>query len=250
MSSFPFSTKHISFTQNTSNAQKSITNQQQQQQSSPRHSTQPHEQRRESLVKPTWQNVCPGEVPFDTLEKLNALNNGEQDSILLQQQVKLNMTTNSWQYCCWITEREIKSNEKIKFVLHRNFGSKHKINNTFIVHKYNRTSNRPQRHNNHQVFHTSTMALAMARILITWQLQLEVVATAAISIYRALANSDDKLNYSTYLERCSIFILMASYQSQCFYYDGHLLNVKIQRMNTIWEDDRNLLCKELKSFAT
>ncbi|XP_037044812.1 ras-related protein Rab-37 isoform X4 [Bradysia coprophila] len=29
--------------------------------------------RRESLVKPTWHNVCPGQVPPDTLEKLNLL---------------------------------------------------------------------------------------------------------------------------------------------------------------------------------
>lgn len=29
--------------------------------------------RRESLVKPTWHNVCPGQVPADTLEKLNQL---------------------------------------------------------------------------------------------------------------------------------------------------------------------------------
>lgn len=29
--------------------------------------------RRESLVKPTWHNVCPGQVPPDTLEKLNQL---------------------------------------------------------------------------------------------------------------------------------------------------------------------------------
>lgn len=48
---------------------------------------QPQKFRRESLVKPTWQNVCPGEVPFDTLEKLNKLCEGEQQSILMQQQV-------------------------------------------------------------------------------------------------------------------------------------------------------------------
>lgn len=75
------------------NAQKSSSSplnrqNQQQQQYSPQHSPQPQEhQRRESLVKPTWQNVCPGEVPFDTLEKLSSLSNGEQHSILLQQQV-------------------------------------------------------------------------------------------------------------------------------------------------------------------
>lgn len=38
-------------------------------------------QRRESIVKPTWQNVCPGEVPYDTLEKLNQLSNGQQQQV-------------------------------------------------------------------------------------------------------------------------------------------------------------------------
>lgn len=33
-------------------------------------------QRRESLVKPTWHNVCPGQVPAETLEKLNKMGNG------------------------------------------------------------------------------------------------------------------------------------------------------------------------------
>lgn len=37
--------------------------------------------RRESLVKPTWHNVCPGEVPADTLEKLNKLTNGERHQL-------------------------------------------------------------------------------------------------------------------------------------------------------------------------
>lgn len=37
--------------------------------------------RRESLVKPTWHNVCPGEVPADTLEKLNKLSNGERHQL-------------------------------------------------------------------------------------------------------------------------------------------------------------------------
>lgn len=46
--------------------------QQQQQQSTP------PLQRRESLVKPTWHNVCPGQVPHDTLEKLNKLSSNEQ----------------------------------------------------------------------------------------------------------------------------------------------------------------------------
>lgn len=47
----------------------------------------PTQERRESLVKPTWQNVCPGEVPLETLEKLDRLCNGEQICILSQQQV-------------------------------------------------------------------------------------------------------------------------------------------------------------------
>ena len=33
-------------------------------------------QRRESLVKPTWHNVCPGQMSTDTLDKLNKLTNG------------------------------------------------------------------------------------------------------------------------------------------------------------------------------
>lgn len=37
-------------------------------------SEQPY-QRRESLVKPTWQNICPGQVPADTLEKLKKMGN-------------------------------------------------------------------------------------------------------------------------------------------------------------------------------
>lgn len=41
--------------------------------------------RRESLVKPTWQNVCPGEVPHQTLDRLNQLSNGEQVTILFNQ---------------------------------------------------------------------------------------------------------------------------------------------------------------------
>lgn len=41
----------------------------------------PAMQRRESLVKPTWHNVCPGEVPADTLEKLNKLTNGERHQL-------------------------------------------------------------------------------------------------------------------------------------------------------------------------
>lgn len=41
----------------------------------------PTMKRRESLVKPTWHNVCPGEVPADTLEKLNKLTNGERHQL-------------------------------------------------------------------------------------------------------------------------------------------------------------------------
>lgn len=33
-------------------------------------------QRRESLVKPTWHNVCPGQVSAETLDKLNKMGNG------------------------------------------------------------------------------------------------------------------------------------------------------------------------------
>lgn len=68
------------------------------QQNSPSLSPQP--QRRESLVKPTWQNVVPGEVPFETLEKLNELSNGEQNSILQQQQVKLKLMLPKCPYLC------------------------------------------------------------------------------------------------------------------------------------------------------
>lgn len=87
MSSFSFSTNHNNFNQSSHNAQKMLPNRQQP--CSPHHSPKPQEQRRESLVKPTWQNVCPGEVPFDTLEQLNKLSNGGQQSILLQQQVRI-----------------------------------------------------------------------------------------------------------------------------------------------------------------
>lgn len=43
------------------------------------HRTDASLQRRESLVKPTWHNVCPGQVPADTLEKLNKMSNGTHD---------------------------------------------------------------------------------------------------------------------------------------------------------------------------
>ncbi|CAD7081909.1 unnamed protein product [Hermetia illucens] len=33
-------------------------------------------QRRESLVKPTWQNVCPGQVSPKTLERVNGIEEG------------------------------------------------------------------------------------------------------------------------------------------------------------------------------
>lgn len=36
-------------------------------------------QRRESLVKPTWHNVAPGQVPADTLDKLKKMNNGAHE---------------------------------------------------------------------------------------------------------------------------------------------------------------------------
>lgn len=35
-------------------------------------------QRRESLVKPTWHNVAPGQVPADTLDKLKKMNNAHE----------------------------------------------------------------------------------------------------------------------------------------------------------------------------
>lgn len=38
-------------------------------------------QRRESLVKPTWQNVCPGEISPSTLEKVNGIENKIQDIV-------------------------------------------------------------------------------------------------------------------------------------------------------------------------
>lgn len=41
--------------------------------------------RRQSIVKPTWQNVCPGEVPHETLDRLNQLSNGDQSTILFNQ---------------------------------------------------------------------------------------------------------------------------------------------------------------------
>lgn len=104
MSSFSFSSaNHTNFNQTSHNTQKSLSNRQQQY--SPHHSSPPaaaappplENQRRESLVKPTWQNVCPGEVPFATLEQLNKLSNGGQQSILLQQQVTSETIQNAQQ---------------------------------------------------------------------------------------------------------------------------------------------------------
>lgn len=83
MSSFSFSSNHIDYNQSLQNAQPASSHHPNRQYS-PQHSPKPQLQRRESLVKPTWQNVCPGEVPFDTLEKLNKLSNGEQQQILQQ----------------------------------------------------------------------------------------------------------------------------------------------------------------------
>lgn len=41
----------------------------------------PSLQRRESLVKPTWQNVCPGEISPSTLEKVNGIENKIHDIV-------------------------------------------------------------------------------------------------------------------------------------------------------------------------
>lgn len=38
-------------------------------------------QRRQSLVKPTWQNVCPGEISPSTLEKVNGIENKIHDIV-------------------------------------------------------------------------------------------------------------------------------------------------------------------------
>lgn len=111
MSSFSFTSNHTDYNPSLQNAQPALSQQNQQQQNhqqpnqqqqnqqqhhhitarkqsypSPQiqQSPQIQMQRRESLVKPTWQNVCPGEVPIDTLEKLNQLSNGEQTQILQQ----------------------------------------------------------------------------------------------------------------------------------------------------------------------
>lgn len=49
----------------------------------------------QSIVKPTWQNVCPGEVPHETLDRLNQLSNGEQITILFnKKQVIFGMDPN------------------------------------------------------------------------------------------------------------------------------------------------------------
>ncbi|XP_031638389.1 ras-related protein Rab-37 [Contarinia nasturtii] len=77
MNNSAFNANHTNCNQSTQNAQSY--------RSQP-NSPQLQNYRRESLVKPTWQNVCPGEVPFDTLEKLNKLCEGEKQSILMQQQ--------------------------------------------------------------------------------------------------------------------------------------------------------------------
>lgn len=39
-----------------------------------------YQPRRESLVKPTWCNVVPGQVPKETLEKLNQLGHSVHDT--------------------------------------------------------------------------------------------------------------------------------------------------------------------------
>lgn len=87
--SFSFSANHINQHQNTQNQPQ----QQQNRQSSPQ-SPQPQLQRRESLVKPTWHNVSPGQVPHDTLDKLNKLSNGEQHQILQQYTTHYETTAN------------------------------------------------------------------------------------------------------------------------------------------------------------
>lgn len=69
---------YINYNQSTQNAQSHR---------SEEDSQQLQKCRRESLVKPTWQNVCPGEVPFETLEKLNKLGEDDKQSILMQQKV-------------------------------------------------------------------------------------------------------------------------------------------------------------------
>lgn len=61
----------------------------------------------QSVVKPTWQNVCPGEVPHETLDRLNQLSNGEQMTILFnKQQVIFEM------------DIQIKVNFKVNFHLY------------------------------------------------------------------------------------------------------------------------------------
>lgn len=47
----------------------------------------PDMQRRESLVKPTWQNISPGQVPVATLERLRKMSSG--DDSLDQQRSQL-----------------------------------------------------------------------------------------------------------------------------------------------------------------
>lgn len=87
MSSFSYNINHNKQNASSAAAAAAAAQNRNQQQTVSNEQQSPIPQRRESLVKPTWQNVCPGEVPFETLEKLNQLSNGEQQSILQQQQV-------------------------------------------------------------------------------------------------------------------------------------------------------------------
>lgn len=59
-------------------------------------------QRRESLVKPTWQNVCPGEISPSTLEKVNGIESRIHD--IAQQSNYHNHVENGVTVCSSNTE--------------------------------------------------------------------------------------------------------------------------------------------------
>lgn len=68
------------------------------------------QQRRESLVKPTWHNVIPGQVPPATLEKLNKL--GSEDDNLTSNNDILNSST-SGKLTSGISNNQINTNKLV-----------------------------------------------------------------------------------------------------------------------------------------
>lgn len=68
-------------------------------------SASPDMPRRESLVKPTWQNISPGQVPVATLDRLRKMSSGE-DAVDYQQQQQLNkdkQQSNGGRGCAYVS---------------------------------------------------------------------------------------------------------------------------------------------------